>query len=214
MGRFLHGHAEGARDLLCENTLRLDGVQLERAADEVRRVDVAEDDVGVGDRRCLAARVVAHRSGRGAGAFRADLQRAGGVEPHQRAAARSDFREVDRRHLEEVARAGEKARADHDARADRVLVRARHLAILDHRRLRGGAAHVEGDDLGQPLGARERLRADHAARRARFDDVHRQRGGGCVRGQAAVRLHEKHARAHTCRPVPCVARANTVRRSA
>ena len=51
--------------------------------------------------------------------------------------------------------------------------------------------------FGSALGARQRLRADHAARRARFDDVHRPLDGRRVGGQAAVRLHEQQ-RAPRC----------------
>ena len=162
----------------------------------MRRVEVAEKQVGIGDGGRLAPLVVAHRARRGAGALGPHLQRAGRVNPHQRAAARAHLGEIDRRHLEVIARAGEQARADHDARAHRVFLRARDFAVLDHRRLRGGAAHVEGDDLRQALRPRERLRADHAARRPRLDDVDRPLHRRRVGGEAAVRLHQQQPRAH------------------
>ncbi|HEX7199510.1 MAG TPA: hydantoinase/oxoprolinase family protein, partial [Dongiaceae bacterium] len=71
---------------------------------------------------------------------------------------------------------------------------ARHLAVLDHRGLGGRAAHVEGDDLGQVLGARQCLGADDAACRSRFDDVHRPLGRRTVAHQAAVGLHQQQPR--------------------
>ena len=163
VGGAFERHAERLRDLLLERRARLLGVELQRAADEIRRVDVAEQHVGVGDGRRLAAHVVADRARRSARALRPRLQRAARIDPHVRAAARADFGEIDRRHFQRVARAGEQARADHDPGADRVFVCARDLAVLDHRGLRGRAAHVEGDDLVEVLGARERMRADHAA---------------------------------------------------
>ena len=167
VGGAFERHAERPGDLLLERRARLPGIELQRAANEVRRVDVAEQHVRVGDGRRLAAHVVADRSGRSARALGPRLQRTARIDPDMRAAAGADFGEIDRRHFQRVARAGEQPRADHDPGADRVFVRARDLPVLDHRGLRGGAAHVEGDDLVEVLGARECMRADHAAGRPR-----------------------------------------------
>ena len=48
-------------------------LQLDAAARVVRRIEVAEQQVGVGHRRLQAAAVVAGRAGIGAGALRTDL---------------------------------------------------------------------------------------------------------------------------------------------
>src|SRR5262249_13777200 len=129
-----------------------------------------------------AALVVANRAGLGARALRADLQRAARVNPYMRPATCTDLGEVDRRDFQGVARPGEQARADHDAGADRIFVRTRQLTLLDDRRLGGGAANVEGDDVLKLFRPRQRLRADHAGRRPGLDDVdrpyHRRSSGG------------------------------------
>jgi hypothetical protein len=157
------------------------------------RVDVAEQDVGVSDCRRLAAQVVADRAWKSAGALRADLQCAAGVDPDMRAAAGPDLGEIDRRNFQRISSPRQQARADHNPGADRVFLSAGDLAVFDHRRLRSRASHVECDDLLEVLRARQRLRADHAAGRTGFDDVHRPLGGSGVGSQAAVRLHEQQA---------------------
>jgi Hydantoinase/oxoprolinase N-terminal region len=189
VGRSVGAHAEWAGDPLPESVPRLFGIELNGAADEVPRVDVTKDEVGIGHRRNGAALIVADRPGRGAGAFRAHPQCPSGVDRDQRAATGADLGEVDRPYLQRVTGAGEEARADHHAGADRILGGTGDLAVLDDRHLRGGAAHVEGDDLRQLLGARQRLRANDAGRRSRFDDVHRPVGRRGVPGQPAIRLH-------------------------
>ena len=111
-----------------------------------------------------------------------------------RAAAGADLGEVDRRHLQRVAGARQQARADHDAGADRVFLR---------RASTSPSSTIEALAVVPPMSkvmifvellrARQRLRADHAAGRAGFDDVHRPLGGGGVGRQPAVRLHQQQA---------------------
>ena len=215
IGRILDRHLQRRRDGLGEHRARLLGVELERAADEMLRIDVAEQHVGVGDGRHSAALIVTDRTGRGARALRSDLQSAARVDPDVRAAAGADFGEIDRRHLQRIARAGQQPRTDHDAGADRIFLRARHLAVLHHRGLRGGAAHVEGDDLRKLLRARDRLRADHAAGRAGLDDIHRL-GPRRPRRWSARHSTASAAGAPGCRPRRArrAARADRLRRSA
>ena len=73
-------------------------VERDLAAEQVRR-DPAEDDVRVGDGDLGAALAVAERPGVGAGRLRADLERALGREPGDRAAAGADGDHVDHRDL-------------------------------------------------------------------------------------------------------------------
>ncbi len=187
------GMLQRTRDRLLENGAGLLGVQLQRTADQVFRIEIPEQHVCVGHRRHRPAEIVADRAGLRAGALGADLQAAAGIDPHERPASRADLRQIDRRHLQRVAGAREQARADHDPGAYGVLRGARHFAAFDDRCLGGGAAHVERDDVGQLLGARQRLRAHHAARRPRLDDVHRALDRRGVRGQSAARLHQQQA---------------------
>src|SRR5258708_17439642 len=97
------------------------------------RIDIAEQYIGLGNGGYTATLVIAHGAGQGARAFGTNLQRATPVYPDMRATPRTHFGKINRRNLEQIARAREKPRADHDARANRVLVRARYLTILDHR---------------------------------------------------------------------------------
>ena len=163
IGGGLQAHAQGFGYGRGKHRARLVGIESEGAADEVAGVQVAQDDVGVGDGRDPAAGVVANGPRRGAGALGPHLQRAAGIDPHVRAAARAHLGQIDGGNLERVAGARQQARADHDAGAHRVLLRAHHLAVLDHGGLGGRAAHVEGDDAVEPARERQRLRADHAA---------------------------------------------------
>ena len=73
------------------------------AAEEVVRVEVAEHEVGVGDRRLVAAVAVAGRARHRAGAFRPDMQHAAGVDPRDRAAAGADAGDVEALQRDAVA---------------------------------------------------------------------------------------------------------------
>ena len=185
---------EGARDPLLEDRTTALGVERELAAHQMVRVEVAEDHVRVGDRRVFAALAVADRARRRARALRPALHGAARVDPDDGAAARPDLREVDGRHLDEVARPGEEPRPLHDAAADAVLERAGELPAFDERRLRGGPPHVEGDHVRQPHLAREGLGPDHPAGRPGLDDVAGQADGVLDGGEPPVRLHEHQRR--------------------
>ena len=69
-------------------------VELARAAEEIVGVEIAEQQVGVGDRRLRAAMAVAGRARDRAGAFRADLK-ACRVDAGDRAAAGADAGDVE-----------------------------------------------------------------------------------------------------------------------
>jgi hypothetical protein len=103
VGRPLDLDAERLRDLLRERRPGPFGIELERTGDEMRGVDVAEQDVGVGDRGRLTAQVVADRAWKSASALRAGLQRAAGVDPNMRAAAGPDLGEVDGRNFQRIS---------------------------------------------------------------------------------------------------------------
>src|SRR5262249_59187698 len=120
------------------------------AAGQRRRVQVAEDDVGVGDGRLGAAEVVAERSWRRTRAARADLQRAPRVAPDDRAAAGANLSEIDSGNPQQIAASGEEPRAVHDPAAHLIFGGPADRAVLDDRCLGGGAAHVERDQLVEP----------------------------------------------------------------
>ena len=162
----------------------------------MRRVEIAQHHIGIGDSGCVVAQAVADRAGVGAGAVRADLQRATAVDPHQRAAACTHFGQIDGGHFERVACARQQPRARHDAGADGLLLRAHDLTVLDHAGLGRGAAHVEADDLIEALGAGDLVGPDDAGCRSRLDDVHGTRRRCPIRRQAPIRLHEEQLRRH------------------
>ena len=171
-------------------------VDRQRAAGERRVADVAEQQVGVGDRRLLVALAVAGRTRHRARAARAHAQRTAGIERRDAAAAGADFRDVDHRNAQQVTVAAHQPAADRHRRADLVFGAAQDLAALDDRRLGRGAAHVERDHVRVAACARHPLRGDDARRRARLDDRHRPRRGRRRADQAAVRLHDQDRRAH------------------
>ena len=156
------------------------GVERHRPADQLR-AEAAEHDVGVGVRGLLVAAQVTRGPGIRAGRLRAVAERAGAVDPGQRAAAGADRQHLDRREADRVAVLDEPllrdpllalvderdvgARAAH-VEADRVRVAAQHRDVAARDRARGDARRGEPD--GQLLG---RLRRHHAAARVQQQDV-------------------------------------------
>src|SRR5262249_39306489 len=74
-------------------------------AEEEVRVEIAEDEVGVGHRGLPAAEAVAHRPGIGPGAVGPDLQEAERVDARDGAAAGADLDHLDHRNADGQARA-------------------------------------------------------------------------------------------------------------
>src|SRR5207245_2354507 len=87
-----------------------------------------------------APAAIAYRAGIGARALRADLKRADLVDPGDAAAARAHLDHIDHGHHDRVA-----------ARVSADVVARGHggLAFAYQARLGGGAAHVEGDQVGE-----------------------------------------------------------------
>ena len=124
------------------------------SAGERLLVEVAEHDERVGQRRLFAAKAVAGRARGGAGAVRADARSAALVDPDHASAAGADLGDVERGHADGVAAALRQPVPPVHASADLVFGGLERLAVLDHRGLRGRAAHVEGDGVGQVEPAR------------------------------------------------------------
>ena len=188
--------AERRGDPLLEDLVGARRVEFHGAAGQRRRVQVAEDDVGVRDSRLGAAEVVAERPRGRAGAAWADLQRAAGVAPDDRAAAGADLGEVNGGNAQKIAASGEQSRTVHDSAADLVLGRPAYRAVLDDRCLGGGAAHVEGDQLVEPDPSSQRLGSDDTSGRPGLDDVHRHRGRRRIGHQPTVGLHDQQRSPH------------------
>ena len=141
----------------------LDG---EVARGERARRDVAEQHVRVGNGGLHAAAPVTGRAGDGARAPRPDVEAARLVDERDRAAARADLGDVDRRDADQLAAPAQQAAAGRECRSDLVLLAARERAVLDQRRLRRRAAHVEADHVLVSERARERGCGDDARGRS------------------------------------------------
>ena len=109
-------------------------VETAPAAEKARRIEIAEHEIGVGDRRGRAAGAIAGGAGDGAGALWADMQDAAGIDPGDRAAAGADAGDVEAVQRDRVA--GDPAAGDQG-----------RLAADDQRDVGAGAAHVERDQI-------------------------------------------------------------------
>jgi hypothetical protein len=131
VGRVDEREAEAALDRL-ERPLGARAIELDRAAVDPLRVQIAEDQVRVAHGGLGAAQAVASRAGNGAGAPRPDLERAGGVDPGDRAAARADRLDGDRGEPDRIV-------------AELSLARGLGHAVGDEAHVGGRAAHIEGE---------------------------------------------------------------------
>src|SRR5439155_3947083 len=106
-------------------------VELDLAAEEVLRVEPAEDDVRVRNSWLDAAAAVTDRAGIRTGALRADPQQATRVDPGDRTAAGPDLDEGDDRRAHRLAGEREAADARRRVAAHLVVLRHQRLAVLD-----------------------------------------------------------------------------------
>jgi len=157
------------------------------AAEKTIGAKPAENEVGIRDRRLLAAQPIADRTGLRAGALRADLQRAQAACARDAAAAGADFHQVHHRHLDGEAAAFLEALHAPDFET----LHHRRDAALDEAGFRGRAAHVEAEHLGAVEQAAVVLRGDHRRGRARFDDAHRELCRSLGRGDAPRGEHDE-----------------------
>ena len=123
--------AERARDMeLDRASCRVEVEARHGAADRPLRIDPAEHQVRIGQRRALVALGVADRPWVRAGAFRPDLKQAAGIDRRDRAAAGPDGGDLDQRG------------ADHEAEVDGRLGGKRGFAVDHERHVEGGAAEI------------------------------------------------------------------------
>ena len=162
-----------------EGGFRRGDVERDRATQTLRRVEIAQDRIGVGDGRQRAAPSVGRGTRFRAGALRADRQ-AAGPQCHQRAAASADRFDGDHRLSHRPSRelgiGGDLGRAAQDQ------------ADIGRR-----AAHVEGQHLLKAERRRDAGRRRNPGGRA--GQRHRQRPLRCGlgRGHASRRMHDVQA---------------------
>ena len=175
------------------------GVDGQAAAEEGGGIEVAEDQVRVGEGRFVAAGPVADRPGHRPRASGADVQRARRIDPDQAAATRADLGDVEGRDAQDVAGPAVQPIADVQAGAHLVLGNVAWRAAFDERGLRGRATHVQGDRVGKVDAGSELLGSDDSGGRPGLDDLDRPPGRRARRHHAAVRLHHQDRRAHAQR---------------
>ena len=180
VGRLGRIEPQRRRDALGHLALAAREVELEFAAQEVVGIEPAEHQIGVGHRRLLAAAAIGHRAGDGTRALRADPQRVAGLDAGDGAAAGADLVDVHHRNLD---------RQRALVAADQRRAGRERPAFADHAGLGGGAAHVEGDGVAHAELRADRLRTDHAGRRAGFQHAHAADAGMLDGEQAAGGLH-------------------------
>ena len=158
------------------------GRSLIRPSGEPMRIDGASQHDRIGDRRILAAAVVASRTRIGARALRADLEAAVLVDARDRSASGADFHDIDDRYLQRIALI--------DAAPFELVVGPQYRpAVADQRTLRRRAANVEIEDFRLADGFADPHGTRHASRRPRFYQ-HQRRTLGCFElREATIRLH-------------------------
>src|SRR4051794_4918485 len=133
-GGFERIEAERFGDALLDRRARLLAIECVAAAEEILRVDDAENDERVSNGWFRAAAAVTRGPRLGARALRPDLQ-AITVGPGDRAATRADSDHLDRGHMhgQPLIKEGRAFLLEH--------------AVYDQSDVEAGAAHVGGDDL-------------------------------------------------------------------
>ena len=175
--RLLRGAPKGLGDAR-DRLLRRCHVEGHLAAEEVLGVDAAEQQVGVGDRRALAAGAVAGGAGVRARALGPHPQHAALVDPGDGAAARADGADVDHGDL------------DGDAELHLVVGGEILLPAHDGRRVGRRAAHVEGDEVADAAQLGDMLARDHPTRGAGDGHLDRRALRRLQRHLAAVGLDD------------------------
>ena len=151
--RGLVGFDPELRGELRDGLLRCLAIERYASREPAVGAEVAEQQVGVGDRRLVTAIAVASGPGPRARRPRADPQCAAGVTPGDRPPAGADRVDVEHRQLDRAT--GELTR-----------VGAADTSVLDHADVTGGAAHVEAERVAVAADAREHPGADGASCRA------------------------------------------------
>ena len=174
--------AEAEAELDCkpaDGAVRRFRVELHATAEEVIRVEPAENQIGVCHRRLFAAHPISRGSRRGARAARPHPKRSAVVDVSDGAAARADS--VDVNHGGQQRKAG-------DGR--RTRVRFRQLSIDDDSDFRAHAADVERDQLASLRQLPDPRPRQHASRQPRKQRQRRLLRHHARRRHAPVRRHD------------------------
>ena len=189
---FRHDRVDDAVDAVCgQDALGAEGlgdpvhrplgggpVEPRPPAEEVAGIEVAEDEVRVGDGHRRAPLPVAGRTRIGARALRPDAEDPARVDARDRAAPGPDRHDVQARERDLLA--------GHPAVAREVS-----LAPLDQRDVGARPAHVEGDEVPLAEEARRVAAARHPAGRSRQHGAGGQADGVDDRRDPAVRLDDE-----------------------
>ena len=183
-GRRLH-HVEAQRfgQARPNRRLRPGPVQPEPPAQGAAVPEGAQQQVGVGHRRQLAAPAVTGRSRVGSRAPGPDLHQAVLPDPGDGAAARTQG--VDRQHRRRQVLSRDPARGG-----------LLGPPVADHADIGGGAAHVEGDEVPASQDRGQLDAGHHAGRGTREQRLVGIAGADVHAHQAAVGLHEEDLRRH------------------
>ena len=177
----------GCADALGDRAPRRVPVEPHLAAEEEVGVEIAEHEVGVGHGRLGAAEAVGHGTGAGARALRPHHEPAQRVHAGDGASAGADLDHLDDRDLDREPA----ALLEVVAAVDLELRRDQRLAVRDHARLGGGAAHVEGEEV---LVAEEHAvvgGGEGAGGGAGLDEPDGIAAARLGLAEAAVRLHDE-----------------------
>ena len=131
--------AHGRPDPVRDRPPRRVHVEPHSAPQEEVRIEIAQHEIGIGDRRLAATQAVAGGARVGPRAVGPDLQEAHAIEPSDGAAARPDLDQLDDGHANGQARTPLEAVGP----CHLELAREQRLAAVDDAGLGGGAAHVE-----------------------------------------------------------------------
>ncbi len=148
------------------------------AAEKALGVEIAQHQIGVGDRRLGAAIAVAGRAGGSTGAQRADMQDAGLIDSGDRAAAGADAGDVEAVERDRVA-------------GDLAPARQGRPAGDNQRDVGAGPAHVERDQIARIDQPRRMDAAGHTAGRPGEHRARRQPASFGDWRHAAMRLDDQ-----------------------
>ena len=161
------------------------GAQRHLPAKEIRRIQIPEQQIRVGDGRIRSATAVARRARHRPGGFRPDVQQAEPVAKRNRSSARADFDQIDARNQDrQSGTAFESCHARaFEAVGDRRLATDRHAGLCR------GAAHVERQHVMLVVLPRRVQCREDAGGGSGFQQQDRRLGAGPRRCESSARDH-------------------------